>query len=376
MSGLGSQRVSKLVLSIGLTGTWRGEVWCDEGQAPTGDLTLTVGDLVLRGAASIGGTDAPDAPHLIHEGARGWELEVSASDLTYENANGVRLRTVLTDLAKRAGEPIELPRDVNLGKHWCVIATRAGARLTLRDALDALVAGRYVQPWRVDLDGVTRFGERTGGAVDVDAVTVIRRDEAHGYAIVGADAFLALLPGATFEGHTITRLVITERPGNLQAEVWTRAPSAMTSIMRKVSRSFPQLVYGHPRTYRVGAVATDGRLDLDAPADAPHLPALRKVEVWGIGGAKVKPTIGSLAIVVFRDALPSRPVVVALQPLDASTPTETNIDADAIKLGAAAATVLRSGDYVALDTVTAPGRTIITLDGLGAPAPADSKVKA
>lgn len=366
MSALGTQRISRLDLSIGRTGTWHAEAWSDEGVVTLGASTLTVGGLSFRGTTKRGGNDAPDAPHAVHEGAVGWEREIAksttgvdgtiitstSSAISYQNDNGVRLRTVLTDLSKRAGETIEQPVDVSIGRHWVVIASRPGEPLRVRDALSALAQGRYVQPWRADPDGVTRFGERSGGVVDVASKTVTRRDMGAGWAEIGADTFADLLPGATWEGAVIGRLIISERPGNLSATVWTRAPSAMTSILRKVGERFPQLIYAQARTYRVGAVASDGRLDLDAPADAPHLPPLSRVEVWGLGGARVKPRVGSLAVVWFRDANPSRPTVIGLEPLANSTPTETSIDADAIKMGGALDNAARYGDKVAIDPVT------------------------
>jgi hypothetical protein len=396
MSALGSSRISKLQFSIGLTGTWRAEVWLDEGLATLGKQTLTVGDLVAVGTTFRGGNDAPDAPHVVHQGAPGWDRELAkdttaadgvtvtstTSAISYYLDAGVRVSTVLRDLARRANEPVELPaKDVVIGKHWVCIASRPGEQLYLRDALAALAKSRYVQSWRADLDGITRFGERSGGTVDTWAANVIRRDSAAGLAVLGTDTFRSVLPGATFEGAPITRLVVTEQPSNLEAEIWTRSPSIKSSVLRMVGEAWPQLVYGHPRTYRVGAVQGDGRLDLDPPADAPHLPPLQRVEVWGLGGARVKPRPGSLATVIFRDANPSRPVVVALEPLAQSTPTETAIDADEIGLGAAAGVVVRDGDTIEITIPGTPPTVVVTgmlgiKEGTAQNPPALSKVKA
>lgn len=376
MSALGNAKVHKLTLSYADTGDWRAEVWLDEGaQAPQGEQVLMIGDVEFRGHVTRGALDRPDLPHAVHVGAPGWDIEAT-SPIAYQSDVGVRLSTVLRDLATRAGQAIELPGDVVLGPAWSVVATRPGSPLRIKDALAALARGRYVGPYRVDPDGVTRFGARIGVEADGGALNVLRRNSAAGYAVVGADAFASILPGNLFEGATISRLVINEQPENLEAELWTRAPSMATSILRKVGDTFPSLIYGHPRTYRVGAVGGDGRLDLEPPQDAPHLPRLARVDVWGLGGAQVTPLVGSLAVVVFRDANPGRPIVIALEPLRASTPAAITLDAAALDLGAAFAPVLRSGDYVALDTITTPGRTRIALDGLGAPAPAASKVKA
>lgn len=84
-----------------------------------------------------------------------------------------------------------------------------------------------------------------------------------------------------------------------------------TSILRMVASAFPALVYGHPRTYVVAAVQADGRLDLDPPPDAQHLPSLKNAEQWSV--ATMEPEVGSEVVVVFRDADPGRYVVIGAQ---------------------------------------------------------------
>lgn len=98
-----------------------------------------------------------------------------------------------------------------------------------------------------------------------------------------------------------------------------------------------------------------------------------------ICGASIKYAPDSLVLVSFVRGDPTRPFIAHGGEVGASStkPLEVAIDAaDEIGLGAAHATVLRDGDFVALDTISVPGRTIITLDGLGAPAPPPSKVQA
>lgn len=88
-------------------------------------------------------------------------------------------------------------------------------------------------------------------------------------------------------------------------------PALRTSILRVVASAFPSLVYGHAHTYKVTAVV-GGKLDLSPPADAQHLPELAAVEQWGVG--LVTPPIGSEVCVLFRDADPTRPIVVPFEP--------------------------------------------------------------
>ena len=148
-------------------------------------------------------------------------------------------------------------------------------------------------------------------------------------------------------------------------------------IARIVAEAFPQLFYSFPRTYRVASVRSDKRLDLVPPDDAPHLPELNAVPQWGVG--QVTPAVGSEVTVVFRDADPSRPIVVHWE-FDAP-PTEVHlqatsglkldgdstvtIDSPDIKLGASAgAGVARQEDTV---TVLLPPATFTGTVG-GSPA--------
>jgi len=85
-------------------------------------------------------------------------------------------------------------------------------------------------------------------------------------------------------------------------------PAPHTSILRIVARHFPSLMFGYPRTYKVAAVRSDKRLDLVPPEDARELPELDGVEQWGLG--LITPAVGASVLVYFRDANPSRPVVV------------------------------------------------------------------
>jgi hypothetical protein len=98
-------------------------------------------------------------------------------------------------------------------------------------------------------------------------------------------------------------------------------PSVRTSILRMVGEAFPALVYGYPRTYKVAAVRGDKTLDLVPPEDALHLPELDAVEQWGAAGHRLNHADGAEVTVVFRDADPSRPIVVSASPPSSSAAT-------------------------------------------------------
>jgi hypothetical protein len=377
MATLGTARVTKVSPSLSVLGGWRAEVWLESGAtAPLGKQDLTIGDLILKGTAVRGGVDAPDSPHVIHIGGAGWETPIT-TPLSYGpqssgSSQPVRLSTVLADLSRRAGETIEQPADRTIGPTWAFAAAKDGEPLLLKDALQALYRDGFVGAWRVDPDGVTRFGPRILGPVTARA-TPLKRDSGIGWALLGIDSPRAFLPGGTWEGKTILRTDIEERPGALTCGVFLEKLSVFRNIERRMATRFPALTWGFPRTYVVAAVRGNKTLDLRPPADSPHLPSLAAVEQWLPGGMAVVPKVGARCLVAFRDARSGTPAVVGYEP--GGVPDEVDWDADAVKLGRADGTVVREGDTISIAGPSpASGIVSITL-GQGSPV-AVSKVKA
>ena len=219
MSTVGTAHAHTLRLTVPQYGQWRLDAVLEGGAAPAEGATVSalVGDLALTGRVLRAGNDAPDRPHVIVIGGLGWERPL-ATPVAYQSDAGIMLSTVLRDLATRAGETIEQPADVPIG-----LAYATGSRRTVRDALTAIVAAGYAQPWRVDSDGVTRFGARTGGTISARA-TVIRRNLGVSLRVVGIDSPAAFLPGNVLvDGDAsigITRLVVDEATNRLEVEVW------------------------------------------------------------------------------------------------------------------------------------------------------------
>lgn len=218
MSTLAGLPIHRAELAIPALGAWRADVILASGEAPSGAVELVVGDLTLQGTVLRSGLDAPARPHAVVVGAPGWERPLERP-LSYQSDAGVRLSTVLQDLATLADEPIEQPTDAQLGRHFAAPMSRTGDPVYLRTVLSALQRTGTLAPWRVDPDGVTRFGARTGSAVTARA-TVLGRNEAVGQRRLGIDSPASFLPGNTLDGEPIVRLVIREKPGRLEAEVW------------------------------------------------------------------------------------------------------------------------------------------------------------
>lgn len=220
MSTVGTAHAHTLRLTLPRYGQWRLDAVLEGGDVPAEGSTVSalVGDLELTGKVLRAGFDAPDRPHVVLVGGLGWETPLAAP-VSYQSDASVMLSTVLDDLARRAGETLERPADVPLG-----LAYASPARRTVRDALNALALVGYTPPWRVDSDGVTRYGDRVGTTVTARS-TIIRRNFGVSLRIVGIDSPAAFLPGNTLvDGDAnvlITRAVVDEATNRLEVEVWS-----------------------------------------------------------------------------------------------------------------------------------------------------------
>lgn len=312
-STLGTARVHDLDLEWPTFGSPEATAVLDVGTPPAVGTrtTLTVGDLTLPGLVIRSGLDAPDRPRVTLLGGAGWDRLVG-SPLSYQSDAGVRLSTVLAALSDATGEPLEPPGDATIGNYYELLAAHDGDPVRYRDALDELARAGALAPWRVDPDGVTSFGPRVGVEVTARATVLVRG--ADGYQTLGIDAPKAFLPGNLLGGKVITKLVVTERNASLQATVWFAEPAAPPTLRASVQRMTWSLLQDFVRTMVVDTVQPDKRLDLVPPSDAQHLPEMRNVEQWCVGGLLTVPPPGTEVLVMFRDRKRTRPIVMGFAP--------------------------------------------------------------
>ncbi len=221
MSNLGKERIQRVELQYARTGTAWARVSTVANAVPAGPALLTVGDLVLAGTVlpGRGGEDSPSSWTGIWVNGAGWDT-VLPQRAPYQNDSGVRLKSVLTDLATDCGVSVTLPTDAPMGTHWSR-ATHAGngTPRTGRDELAILVRRGYLPTWYVDAAGITRFTLRTSGAVTA-AARVLDRTLTRGRRLIGTESVAAFVPGGTFEGVIIDRVIVREDGGKLTVETW------------------------------------------------------------------------------------------------------------------------------------------------------------
>lgn len=308
MTTLGSSEVLMHTTLIPIAGAVRADVVLESGEtAPTGTQVLTIGSLVLTLGVLRSDFDSVGRPHAILIGGLGWQNLITAP-ISFDSPAGVRLTTVLASLARAAGTNIALPAEKVIGEHYAVEASRTGKPLRYMDALNDLVRAGYVASWRVDPDGITRFGARTPAPVTGRA-TAMRSDTASGITTYGLDDPAEFLPGNTIDGVPIGRVVIREAHGKLEADIQTiapgkRAPSIRELIHRLAERGAVLSIYS------VVTANGDGTLDL-APQGSNE-PELKKVQQWTIGGVKFTPAPGE-EVLVLRDDARTRPLAIGFK---------------------------------------------------------------
>ncbi len=318
MTLLNQTQVQKWDLRRPKFGCWRADLLLTEGATlPSGRVTITCGTMTLTGNVMRAGFDATDRPHVIVVGGLGWQGLVERP-LSWQVDSGVRLNTVLKQLASLAHETIVLPQDMALGTHYELIASRPGEPVHLADALNNLVRHGYCPPWRVDDDGVTRFGERTSVAVTARA-TLLSANRGVGIQTYGIDDPAQFLPGNTIEGTPIERYDLREAEGKLEVDIYsTESALPMRDMIHRIVAAE---LGDRCRTYRVAVCRADGRCDLVPPPDSPHLPELKNVEQWTVGGETFIAHDGDECVVEMRDERGTRPVITGFKRLSGSDPT-------------------------------------------------------
>ncbi len=232
MSDLQGQRLARVELVWQRYGTSWARCSTELGAVPNGPATLTIGDLVLQGTV-IGdrsGENAPSSWSGIWVNGAAWNTVLPVR-VAYQSDDGVRLKTVLKDLAADCGSaPLAQPTDVALGPYWTRPKFNGDkSRRAGRDELNALVSRKAVAPWWLDtvteggaLREVTRFGGRATGEVAAVA-RVTGRDLTIGMRSLSVDSPASFVPGGTFEGARMGRVIVRETDGaGFTVETWIK----------------------------------------------------------------------------------------------------------------------------------------------------------
>ncbi len=171
--------------------------------APVGDLVLAtssdlpatmsplvIGNLTQQCTIARQATFAASRSARVVGGANKWRTTLPARGYSHEA--GVKLSSVLNDVARECGETIVVASDRVIGKHY--IREQAKAERVLSLELDG--------HWYVDLTGVTRTVERQTSAI-VTPFTVISWSGGKGLFEIATEDLASWQPGRKFSAPTV-----------------------------------------------------------------------------------------------------------------------------------------------------------------------------
>jgi hypothetical protein len=299
------------------SGPWFADVDFADTPSVSGDVTIQVGALALRGTvqASRSGTHALQRRVTIVAGAGGWGSLLSAKG--YHADNGVRAQVVAFDAARAAGETIGAfaPEAVAVGADY--VRQAGPASRVLEDVIGSAT-------WWVDYEGVTQVGTRSSANALDSAYQVIDFDPRLRLCEFASDDLTAVGIGSILANgldapQTVRELELRIDPGQTRVLAWcgtTSSRGRLQAALRSIiDRATDGEIYG-PRKYRVVRVSGAGdRVELQPVNRRIGLPDIIPASMWpGASGIHATMTPGAEVLVEFIDGDRTQPIVTHFAP--------------------------------------------------------------
>jgi hypothetical protein len=338
---LGGNVCTRMRLQLPAWGCW----WLDADTAEAVELTAgarvtaELGGRTFQGTIVNGYARNGVAAYRVVGGAGGWGKTLPAKP--YQNDAGVKLSTVLGDIAAAVGETLIGVPTTRLGAHYVRPAGLASRALN----------HHFARGWYVADDGTTVIGQRSaavyvgeGARVDVrPGANVIELD---------VEALDNLAPGVTIDGsEPATDVEFTLSGTHLRARVYAGSAGdsrRQAAWAKLIGAHVPDLLYRGAYEFRVVSQSGE-RFNLQPVLSGTGLPDLELVPVRGPAGYRATVQDGELVVVTFVNAQPDRPAIIGhddpeapgFTPLELSAIAENKatIDAAAIALGGTGATL-------------------------------------
>jgi hypothetical protein len=300
-ASLGGLVCSRMVVPVPAWGCWWLDADCLEDEVLSGAVEATIGDLTLQGTVVSGGISAGRSAYRVVGGAGGWGKSVPRWG--YRASQGVRRATVIQDAADAVGEVLSAPPETSTGEHY---ARREGPASQVLHELAP-------KAWYVGFDGVTYFGARASYGYTGEGL--LNRDAlASGVVELATEEIADIIPGVQYDGGLAATDVEYSLVGDrLVARIYSgsRSSRRLDAFARLLDALDPQRRYR--ATYEFRVVSQSGeRLNLQPVRASVGMPDLAGVPVRpGLAGTRATVALGSLVLVTFADADPSRPCVIA-----------------------------------------------------------------
>jgi hypothetical protein len=356
-------RITLAKLIVANVGPWFAELDLETDPELSGSVTITLGELVLRGTviSQQDGTFGLQRKCRVVGGAGGWGTALKPK--AYHNDAGIKAQLVAADAARDAGE--------TLGS-FVPVAERIGVDYVrghnqLAASVLEQVSGRTA--WWVGYDGVTNVGPRPATPLADSAYEVLAFDPRSRIATLATDDPGSIRVGSVISERldgpqTVREIELTLSGGKFRVTAWCGGSEAeagrLGELFRSIARRATDVQLIGKYRYRVVSMASDGRVELQAVRKGADLPDVRPISQWpGVAGAHAELTPGAEVLVEFIEGDRSMPIVTGYAGKGGAgfVPVSLTLGGDA---GDDAA---RKGDAVTV----APGiGQTITLAGAGA----------
>lgn len=299
-------------LLVPRVGMWTADLHLAGAQTISGQATVTIGNLTLQGFVYRSDPYGGQVRARLVGGYGGWRQRVAPQG--YGSSTGIKLSTVLNDIARLVGEKVEIDADVGIGNAYVRVNF---ATSVASDVLWQMLAQGFIPAWRIDAAGTTQLTPWPTATITAPfTVTDQKPDE--GIATIATEEYAAWMPGAQFtspftEGTLTSAGVhyVWDNDGKFRFEVLTgdatdRVLGPIQQIIRKEIeplRFFGRYEYtiSNPSTKTIDGAPTDTTLGL---------PDLQSVPLSSDSIASYTPPDGGKAHVMFVNGQPTQPVCV------------------------------------------------------------------
>lgn len=329
-------------------GAWYADVSIDGEFALEGKQSFAINDLTLVGTILSGGAATGRSFFRIVGGAAGWGKIVKKR--SYANDAGVKLRTVLSDVASEVGETIDLSTvdaSATVGESFSRPGDEPASRV-----LEQVARSN----WYVDVDGVTKIGKRAPSDLNIKVTFTSPIDRAAGEIELASETIAPIQPGIMVEGLKILDVVHEVEEGKLRTSIYGERSTSTNSRRLDAWRVLldqldPNRKFRATWEYRL-VTKTGNRVNLQPVLTSSGMPDLQNVKIRpGLAGSKSSLALGCVVLVTFVNGEPNKPQVTSVEDADGGgfLPLTTSIDAQStVNLGGATSPVARLGDVAGI----------------------------
>ena len=343
LASLSGHAVTRAVVPVPACGVPWADVELVDPVELSGQVSLALADAVIALTVVSGGPVNGRAAYRLVGGRGKWGQEISPK--AYQDDGGVKVSTIARDVADLVGESIASYPSTRVGPHF---ARSAGPASRVMHELAP-------RAWHVGLDGVTRFGIRTPTQY-TGTDTRTRFDPAVGVVEIATESIAALVPGVRVDGAepaTDVEYVLDDKRLTVRVYSGPRPSRRLDAFRRIYDAIDPRRPYRSVYEYRV-VTQSGERLNLQPVRAASGMPDLARVPVRpGMAGMRATVALGSLVLVAFADADPSRPQVISHDAVDSPGWMPLTLDfGEAPRLGVARLTdAVQAGPFAGVITL-------------------------